>query len=76
MKLVKCDKCGLIVSVGLVDSDYVCDGEDSWLISEQTVAGKELDLCKDCFTTLKNKKYHIEEEFVKDIGETKRCEEY
>ena len=71
MRFVKCDKCGLIISIGLVDSDYVCNGEDSWLISEQTVAGKKYDLCKDCYNTLINKKYLIEEDFVKDIGENK-----
>lgn len=71
MKFVKCDKCGLTTSVGLVDSDYVCNGEDAWLISEKEVAGKDYDLCKDCYTTLLNKKYLIEEEFVKDIGENK-----
>lgn len=69
MKFVKCDKCGLTTSIGLVDSDYVCDGEDSFLISEQTVAGKNYDLCKDCWTTLANKKYLVEENFVKDMGE-------
>lgn len=69
MKFVKCDKCGLTTSIGLVDSDYVCECENSCLISEQRVAGKVYDLCKDCYTTLLNKKYLVEENFVKDIGE-------
>ena len=71
MKFVKCDKCGLTTSIGLVDSDYVCDGENSWLISEKMVAGEIYDLCKDCYNTLLNKKRLIEEDFVKDIGENK-----
>ena len=71
MKFVKCDKCGLTVSVGLVDSDYVCEGEKPFLISEREILDKEYDLCEDCYTKLQNEKELVEQNFVKDIGDKK-----
>ena len=71
MKYVKCDKCGKTISISCVDNDYICDGEYYWLISEQTICGKEYDLCKDCYNTLQNKKYLVEEDFVRDIKKEK-----
>lgn len=71
MKFVKCDKCGLTVSVGLVDSDYVCEGENPFLILEREILDKEYDLCKDCYTKLQNEKELVEQNFVKDIGDKK-----
>ena len=67
MKYVKCDKCGKTISISCIDSDYMCDGEDYRLISEQLIGDEEYDLCKDCYNTLQNKKYLVEEDFVRDI---------
>lgn len=68
MKAVRCDKCGLITSICLIDSDYVCNGENPWLIREKDINGKTYDLCQKCCSILDDRKHLVEEDFIKDLG--------
>lgn len=73
MKFVKCDKCGKVRKISLVDSDYVVKDEDDESIayddiSEEYIAETRFDLCKDCYRKLKDIKAKIEEDFVEEIN--------
>lgn len=78
MKFVKCDKCGKVMPITLVDSDYfVTDDNGNLLderfvhpnnISETKVAGKALDLCTKCTQELLDKKKQLDEDFMKQCN--------
>lgn len=78
MKFVKCDKCGKVMSITLVDSDYLVISDDGIvifdpnveveIISEKEIAGKTLDLCTKCYKELSEKKKLLDEDFVKQCS--------
>lgn len=78
MKFVKCDKCGKIMPIGLVDSDYVVVDNNGKIlddrfdnpdyISEIEVAEKTLDICNACYSELKRMKECAEKDFISDLA--------
>lgn len=80
MKLVRCDKCGKTMRIGLVDSDYVVEDDDGIVaydnpnsIIERNIAGKTLDVCNICYSALEKIKERAEENFVADLAPQKEC---
>lgn len=83
MKFVKCDKCGKVMPITLVDSDYLVisdDGivifdpnADAEIISETQIAGKSLDLCTKCYKELSDKKKELDDDFVKQCSEKREA---
>lgn len=75
MKFVKCDKCGKVKQIRLVNGGYYtvvdednCEPVDYNDISEEYIADANYDLCRDCYNKLVSIRKKAEEEFVEEIN--------